>query len=233
MVPMMTKPAVKYVATVHGSREVTLFGMADLAYWENKLAVQNLTPYAVDGQAEIMVSAVASKYMGIRFSEFIIAITVADEPGGEAAGAFLLSAYTTSRMFAFVERNIFQTPYTHGFVEVRCEDRPFVRLSLGPDQVFRIERNAKGVSPAKDATWDGPIYLPNPDRNQASTKRMFARLSGATEICPFVEREDNLILVPTAMDSTFGWLAESGFAPKEWHIRHNATHARSKTYARS
>ena len=44
--------------------------------------------------------------------------------------------------------------------------------------------------------------------------------------------EDTLRITPSASDSVLSGLLESGFAGREWHVRHAATHARSKTYPR-
>jgi hypothetical protein len=47
----------KYIAVCHPVREVTLRGTADLQFWTNKLARQNLQPTECDGRSQILIIA--------------------------------------------------------------------------------------------------------------------------------------------------------------------------------
>ena len=230
--------APKYIAEVRNSQEVTLYGAADLAYWTKKLQPQKLVPVEEHGRARMMISAVASNWLGVRFREFLIAVLAypahqSPQPGS-LPGCYLLSAYNTSRAFAFIEQRYFQTPYTHGTVEVQCARQPSFQLKQRSGEMLSAVRHSQ--SPATEQVeevWEGAIYLPpRPARGPGPGKMFYARLAGLTEISPFQPAEDSIKITPQASDPVLSWLLESGFTGQEWHVRHSATHARSKTYPR-
>ena len=70
------RPAIKYVAEVSPVKEVMLLGLADLAFWKERLAAENLTPLAQGGQAQLFISATEARFHGIRFRECIIGVHV-------------------------------------------------------------------------------------------------------------------------------------------------------------
>lgn len=69
-------PSVRYIATIAHVREVNLVGSADLAFWQNQLCSENLFPYNDDGKAELLISATELVWMGVRFREWTLSITV-------------------------------------------------------------------------------------------------------------------------------------------------------------
>ncbi len=230
--------APKYIAEVRNSQEVTLDGSADLAYWQKKLLPQKLVPVEEHGQARLMISAVASCWLGVRFREFLIAVLanpVDQSPeAGSSPGFYLLTAYNTSRAFTFVEQRYFQTPYTYGTVEVQCGRMPSCLLKQRTGEMLSAVRNAQPpATPPFEEVWEGAIYLPpRPANARGPGKVFYARLAGLTEISSFQPAEDSIKITPNASDPVLGWLLESGFTGREWHVRHSATHARSKTYLR-
>ena len=228
----------KYIAEVRNSQEVTLYGLADLAYWTKKLQTQKLVPVEENGQARLMISAVASNWLGVRFREFLIAVLAnpADffpDPGS-SSGFYLLTAYNTSRAFSFIEQRYFQTPYTHGTVEVQCERQPSFLLKQRSGEMLRAVRHAQPPStPRVDEVWEGAIFLPpRPAQARGPGKVFYARLEGLTEISPFQPAEDSIKITSMASEPVLSWLLESGFTGWEWHVRSSATHARSNTYPR-
>lgn len=227
-----------YIAEVRNSQEVTLYGIADLAFWEKRLHPQKLVPVVQNGQARMMISAVASNWLGVRFREFLIAVLAnpahqSPQPGS-SPGFYLLSAYNTSRAFAFIEQRYFQTPYTHGTVEVQCGRQPSFQLKQRSVEMLSAVRHSQSPATEQvDEFWEGAIYLPpRPAHARGPGKVFYARLAGLTEISPFQPAEDSIKITPQSSDPVLSWLLESGFTGQEWHVRHSATHARSKTYPR-
>ena len=230
--------APKYIAEVRNSQEVTLYGSADLDYWERNLRPERLVPVEQNGQARLLISAVASCWLGVRFREFLIAIEAnpeSDSPeAGTSPGLYLLTAYNTSRPFAFMEQRYFQTPYTYGGVEVQCGQPTSFRLKQRTGEMVSAERTPPhSVAPKIDESWDGAIYLPPRTAKARIPGNLFyAKLSGPTEITPFQPGADTLRITPAPSDPVLSWLLESGLTGREWHVRSSATHARSKTYPR-
>src|SRR5690242_3180155 len=60
--PLRTR--IKHVAELSHVREVSLFGTAELAYWEWRLKPEGLTPAERKGRAEILVSGAEGRFMG-------------------------------------------------------------------------------------------------------------------------------------------------------------------------
>ena len=52
----MKPTAVKYIAQLKGVRELALFGAADLTWWRDHLASEELEPVEVDGEAQVLVT---------------------------------------------------------------------------------------------------------------------------------------------------------------------------------
>lgn len=231
---------VKYIAEVRVAHEVALLGSADLDYWTEKLAGQRLVPREVDGRAELAIGAMESRWMGVRFRELTIAVSVlggtpaGDSPTVDAPATYLLRAFNSSALFAWIERTAFQTPYVKGAVRVQTSPPAGICLDQEGVATLRLERGGtEPGAPAVDELWEGAIYLPTKAGGRGARGRVFyARLSGPAVICPFDPSRDVQAFVPHAREPVLGWLVESGFAGRQWHIRDNAVHARSKTFRR-
>jgi hypothetical protein len=230
--------AYRYIAEVRNSQEITLYGSADLDYWERKLRPERLVPVERDGQARLLISAVSSCWLGVRFREFLIAVEAnpkSHSPGlGASTGLYLLTAYNTSRPFAFIEQRYFQTPYSYGIVEVQCGQPTSFRLQHRAGELVYAERMPpRSVAPKIDESWEGAIYLPpRTVKARIPGNLFYAKLSGLTEITPFRAGADTLRITPSPSDPILSWLLESGLTGREWHVRSSATHSRSKTYPR-
>ena len=234
----VAKTAPRYIAEVCNSQEVTLFGTADLAFWQRKLQLENLLPVDRNGRAQLMISAVSSRWLGARFSEFMIAV-LAEPRGhvpdaGDSPGMFLLTAYNTSRPFTFIEQRYFQTPYKHGSIAVQSSPQPSLLLKQRAVELVQAKRvdQSHAVSNIEEV-WEGKIYLPPRTSNARFPGNLFyARLSGLSQVSPFTAGKDVLQLTSSESEPVLGWLLESEFSGTEWHVRNSATHARSKTYPR-
>jgi hypothetical protein len=87
-----------------------------------------------------------------------------------------------------------------------------------------MSRAARDVT-EENESWEGAIFLPDTRRE----KYFIGKLSGKSKVCPFTET-DLIELQPDAEHDVFELLINSGFAGKQWRMRSNAFHAKSKTY---
>lgn len=224
----LSDPNLRVAAAIAGVREVTLVGTADLAFWRAQLQPIGLRPYADAGQALVTISATAARWQGLAFCELSFSIAVGSQADERAhAGYFLARAYNSRRALAFAERTFFKTPYYAGKLQVLTG--PSARIELIEAGVPAFRAAMAGDRPAQssgDDTWEGPIYLPG-----AAGSRFYARLAGDSQVYAFAPGQDTLSMRPAAHAAIFGQLLESGFAPREWRVRSNATHIKSQTYA--
>jgi hypothetical protein len=228
-----------YIAQLQHVRELALIGTADLAFWTQKLQPEDLVPAPTEGSARILISGIASRYMGLPFRELIIAIFAAPAEGDERNGAYLVQAFNSSRLLAWSERTFFSTPYVHGQVDVAIGPATSLHVGQAGQVLLRAEfagRGSESRSPLRtgEELWEGPIYPPSPANVEPTRRKVFfARIGGQTETFSFDPERDSLTLPPHATMPVVGWLVESGFVVQEWAIRSDAHHARSKTYRRA
>ncbi|QDU25737.1 hypothetical protein ETAA8_08070 [Anatilimnocola aggregata] len=227
----ITSPAIKFVAKVEPVKEVTLHGSGDLAFWQDRLAAESLQPLPREGRAQLFISATEARFMGLTFRECIIGIQVvrASHANSGDGAMFLLHAWNSLRAFAWIERNLFNTPYYPGQIVV--DPTAPARLQLSESGVEVIAANigtTRQPTEIAEEAWQGPIYLPT--SNGGAQKLFIARLSGQTEHFPFHAAEDQFLLQPAATCPVIRQLSESHFTPNAWHIRQAAAHAKSKTY---
>jgi hypothetical protein len=234
-------PVVHYVAQLSHVREVSLLGTADLAFWQDRLKNENLLPVERDGQAQLLIVAADMRFKGVRFRELSFSILVAqDEQGMRRDGAYLAQAFNSCRLFAFCERVFFSTPYYPGDVRVATSYPSSIQLLKGGEVVFRAEMQADISSPkrkpsrSEEDCWEGPIFLPGKGRGKdGQGKWFFARLRGHTQTYPFLHSLDAVTIKPSRGGDVLQALLDSHFAGKEWAVREDATHAKSKTYKRA
>jgi len=218
----------KYAAFVERVQEVILYGTADLDFWTKRLAAVGLNPSINHEQAEVFISATRLRWRGLRFKEFTISIGLQpDRDTVTHAGFYLLQAFNSSRLLAFSERKLFKTPYVYGPIIVSA--RLPVAMQIDADEKVAFSAHMAGEIPClrdEEEWFEGPIYLPDGQR------LFYARLSGQTETYPFLPRTDWIEIRHQPRFEVFQWLNASGFTPKEWHVRFEATHAKTKTYLR-
>ena len=225
--------SIKYIAEIRQVREVALHGSADLSYWSERLTGEGFSPVAQQNKAQILVTGVAAKWMGVAFRELSIgALVRAEWNGGHEDGILLLHAFNSSRLFAFCERRCFQTPYFHCDVrlhvdlplsiEARTQDRPL----LGAEMQNDAQREPMGSA---HESWEGPIFLSRRSSQGREWNRLFwAKLEGVTVTYRFTA-SDTAHFRPAQAHPVLEWLVDSGFAGERWTVRQSATHARSKT----
>jgi hypothetical protein len=229
---------VDYIAEITQVREVVLRGTADLAYWAEHLRSVNLFPAESGGQAQVVISTIASKYLGIRFRELCIAVLVRrQDPGAGPDGLYLAQAYNSSRLFAFIERRCFATPYRHGKIDVEASLPATMRLIVKGETLVTAEM-AAGTAPTRapvrsgDECWEGPIYLPGASGATVPGRWFRARLAGHLQAYPFLPA-DVLTLRPAPDHPILRCLVDSRFTGTEWAVRPDGVHARSRTLDRT
>jgi hypothetical protein len=234
-------PSVKWAAELAHVREVSLLGTADLAFWKDRLLQEDLLPDARDGQAQLLISGADATYRGVRFRELSFSVLVSRPEGGARRdAAYLVGAYNSCRLFAVVERAFFSTPYGHGDVRVSAALPASMHVLKKEEVVFAAEMGADASGllrePARcgEEGWEGPVFLPNSwHRRGRPAKVFFARLRGETRRYPFLPAQDAVAIRPTPDSEFLQALRDSHFLAKEWIVREDATHAKSRTYKRA
>jgi hypothetical protein len=249
----MPPPApIQYAVEVKSVRELNLVGRADLAYWTAHLAGTGLTPLSVDGYAEVTLGATDLTWMGLRFNESILVLTLAEaaaphpndaEPktpygqassGQAAAGSYLLHAYNSRRSLAFMERAFFRTPYYPAAIQLSTQSPARLQVVDRAGGGLRAEVGTS-VRPtrATDDIWEGAVHLPRQrTAPQGRAGYFYVRLAGPGEAFPFVYGSDTVTFAPSRESPVFKWLQASRFTPREWRCRPDATHSKSRTHAR-
>jgi hypothetical protein len=228
---------IHYVARIAHVREVALLGPADLAYWAQRLRDEELVPTDRDGRAQVLVVAARMRFMGMRFTELSVSVLASDSGG--RSGAFLVQAFSSNRFFAFMERSWFRTPYLHATPQVTAESPAGMELLDGQDTAFSARMAVDAATPRTPARtgddgWEGPVFLPRPaGRPGAFGHIFFGKLRGLTQTYPFVSGQDAVTIRPTPRMPALQALCDSRFAGREWSIRPDASHAKSRTYARA
>jgi hypothetical protein len=222
---------VKFVAELEGVREVSLTGTADLEYWRRQLAPEGLVPLEREGRAQILIVAADAKFRGLRFQEMSFSVLASPADAQDRQGAFLVQAFNSRRFFAFCERWWFKTPYGHGQVTASSNLPARIQLITAQNDEFRAQMR----TPIDDANhaykggWEGPVHLPTGLGGRP--RKFIARIRGETLTVPFRLGLDSFSIAPPSRAKVLQQLLDSGFAPREWQIRFNAYHAKSKTYA--
>jgi hypothetical protein len=228
----------RYNVEISSVRDIILRGTADFSFWKERLQGEDLVPAGDDGKAQLMLIAVDAKFMGLRFRELSIAVFVCEPGGGgEPMGVYLPHAFNSLRLFAFIERTFYHTPYYRANIRVETRLPAAFEVSLAegvilganmPDGATGATRKA---SRSQVEEWEGPILLPR-DGTQNEGKLFFARLTGHTDAYSFAAH-DTITLKPTRAAPIVDWLVASEFSPQEWAIRTSARHARSKSVYRN
>jgi hypothetical protein len=222
-------------------REVSLLGTADLAFWSTRLREEHLSPATRDDRAQLLIIAADMKYRGVRFRELSVSVLVSrPEEGMRRDAAYLTGAFNSCRLFAFVERAFFGTPYSHGDVRVSASLPASIHLIKKGETIFRAEMAADSSGTAREPLrhgedgWEGPVFLPRKRRGRGHPGNVFfARLRGDTRTYPFRASQDTLEIASAAGSAVLQALRDSHFVAREWILRADAAHAKSKTYKRT
>lgn len=223
-----TRPdRIRYTAEIDNVREVTLHGTADLDFWQTLLHPHGLLPDSSGGTAHLVISATALVWKGLSFRELIVTVaTCTDREQPQPDSFYLAQAFNSSRMLAWMERRLFNTPYTHADIQLNPR-APRIDVRHGNQPLFSAQMDQpKAASTQRHEDWNGPVFLPG-----RGGKYFFVVLSGEQTCYPFAAA-DRLEIASGGDEPVFGWLRQSRFRPTEWRIRTSATHKRSQTYRR-
>ncbi len=225
----LSSPSVpaKFIAEVQHVKEVTLTAEADLAYWQALLKGECVYPFNQQGHAALALSATELRSMGRRSNEVTIGLVVCERPAADSADAlYLVQAFNSLRSFAWIERTFFSTPYQLGRIQVDEHLPAKVRLEDRAGVILNAQMQSHTApTMVRDELWQGKIYL------RQTGKYFVAKLGGPTSTYPFLPEVDTLHIFARREYPVFHWLIESALTGKEWRIRSEAVHARSKTYS--
>lgn len=223
-----------YHVTVQPVEEVSLLGIVGPSCLEDIFSSYRLSPIRFGEGVGLMVSATSARFMGKPFRELSFSVLVSDDEGiATGDGAFMLHAFNSSRLFAWVERTFFHTPYYFGDLAVTACGTPSMRLQRNGRMLLDARLSLSNRTPirSQEEGWEGPIHLWK--RAGGDPRRLFyARLWGHTRVYAFDSETDVFDLSGGADERPFRWLREGGFQPREWHIRESAVHSKSKTVLR-
>lgn len=218
---------IEYVAELPHVRDVTLLGTADLDFWTERLRAEGLTPLDEGGRAQVIVIAADAHFMGLSFQEVSFSVLVSPTERHDA-GSFLLQAFNSRRFFAFCERTFFRTPYAFAGIRVSAADAASIEATRDRDIVFRAAMGG-GAAPEKSQSsplekgFAGPVHLPG--------RRLFyAEVRGEARSIAFQPSRDTFDLRPAGDLPMLQALLDARFEPARWLVRHDARHAKSKTY---
>lgn len=221
-----SNPTLKYVADLYNVKEVTLHGTADLSFWEAVLRKENLLPYHQKGKAVLSLGAIAAKWKGLRFREFVIGVGICLNDNGESLdGYYLPHAFNSSKFLVFSERMFFRTPYFHGSIRLENKLPASIKLQDKTEVLLHTRMSIPSTPPIVEyLEWEGPIFLPN------NRGKFFAVLAGEADLYPFSPETDQLEFKPSARHQIFQQLIDSNFVGSVWSLRNKSRHAKSKTY---
>lgn len=202
-----------------------------MSFWQARLSSHGLFPFTTTGQADVVISATALYSMGRHTNELTIGVPACERPAADSFdGMFLVQAFNSSRLFAWIERTIFSTPYDLGHIQL--DDRMPARISLADHGGPIIDlRQAPGavLQHSQNEDWQGRIYLPRRGNERRGSGRYFvARLAGFTEV--YAADAATVVLAPRPQCPALQWLLDSHWTPMLWRICHDALHARSRTF---
>jgi hypothetical protein len=223
----------RFIVEAQHVTEVSLTGQADLSYWQARLQPHGLFPFTTTGRAAVVISATALYAMGRHTNELTIGVPACERPAGDTFdGMFLVQAFNSSRLFAWIERTFFATPYDLGRIELDDQVPARIVLSDAEGPVIRLQQAAGAVTQhSQGEDWQGPIFLPRRRAGDGGPGQYFAaRLAGLTEV--YAADATTVQLMPRPQWPAVQWLLDSGWVPETWRIRRDAVHARSRTFER-
>lgn len=229
---MASSAPIRYTVEIEAVHELTLVGRADLEYWTAHLAGTGLAPLSVDGQAELSLGATDLTWMGVRFNESIVVLTLAEAAAPHTAlGGYLLHAFNSNRALAFMERVFFKTPYYPAAIQLAGRTPARFEITDAAGGRLRAEANGAPTARLTHTTWEGAVHLPRQrTAPQGHGGYFYVRLAGPGEVYPYEAARDTFSLTPSGASPVLEWLRASRFTPVEWRHRPAATHAKSRTY---
>jgi len=218
----------KYAAVINNVHEVTLWGSAKLNFWKEHLKNFDFYPYVENRKAVIIISAINSKFKGIKFSELSVSLKISFAQNGKGDdGFYLFQAYNNVRLFSFIERKIFKTPYYTGKIILNNNIPPKLTLTANGLVILEFEMgNKKTLNEVKVEQHEFKILLPgNGEKNY-----FHANLEGMTYSFNFTPNDK--IIINENAEGVWKLLKESGYTPLTWKIRNDSIHRKTKTFTR-
>jgi hypothetical protein len=231
------KPSIT-TAYIRNVKELSLTCSADADRWKEYLEQYGLRPTVKEGKVSIVIAVNDLAFIGIRFQEVTISISVQNpDTSSEYGSVFLLTAYNSNRFFAWFEKKILSTPFRKGKIVFETEKYseaelfesgvPLLRLHHAPEpsRMFRIPK-IEGHE-----TWKGTVFFPDnvgPDIKRCKCFR--ASLAGWGRRIEFRPEIDSLMINEWKGNCILGLLRESNIRGQEWFIRTNSQHWKSLTY---
>lgn len=230
--PGMTPADIRYVARVHGVKELSLVGRVDADYWQSRLRPWGLAPRIESGAARLMVVAASLRWKGAAFREVSFSLLLEPVPGAPLKdAAVLLHAFNTNRFFAFSERFFFSTPYQHARVDLHHTAPRGLRVENPGGTIFAatVGEEPRPAPAESHGGQFGPVFLP-PRGDGPSTRYFVADIHGPTRAWAFEASRDTVEIGRPQSDlPLITQLRDSGFHGEQWIVRPDAFHGKSGT----
>ena len=211
---------VKYMTIVEPVFEVSFVGTAKRSVWQAGLKDDGLLLPQGQDEVQVILSAVETTYMGIRFRELSLSLLLDDTQ------ALMVHAFNSHPAFAFVEQRFFKTPYFYADVtfserriSVRQKGRPLFEAALPESAV---------IAASRDECSERKIWLTRSAQTE-SRHYFFARLEGHADYYQPAGASVQF-LDGAALNPSFDLLRQSNFQISGWLVRQRGRHSKSKTF---
>ena len=211
----MNPPPLKYIAQLKNVRELALMGAADLSWWQDHLAAEDLEPVEVDGRAQVAVTGLDTKWMGIPFRDLSVAIAARGRFDSEETGFYLARAFNASRFIAGVERRWFHLPYRfRSDLQVEIGNPSVLRLGSPPDVDLSFELGSREPSgqPPQEMGFTGPLFLPK-GRDPTRRRWFSVRQKGEDGYFYWTTTFSDTLVSESAVTTDADGKAEATFTP--------------------
>jgi len=230
----MKPHSVKYIAALKKVNELALVGSADLSWWRDFLASEDIEPVDVDGKAQVLVTGLVSRWMGIPFIDLSVIVAAQGRSGLAERGYYLARGINTSRFLAGVERRCLRLPYRYrGDLHVDLDGTPTILLggqtAADLDVEMGLREPSEESQPQQESGYTGALILPNAS-DRIRHRWFMVDIRGLTSEYAFDAARDRFEIGSECSDPVIAGLRASRFRGTTWHRRRNATHARSKTF---
>jgi hypothetical protein len=228
------EPDYKYVR--EGIKEFIVVGSASAEHWENILYPQDLSPKRNRDRVPIRLSHTLSSWMSKWYFELRVYVELSmSHHQHNEEGLYLVWVMNTSPFISFIERTFYNMPHRSGQVAMQLEKPPVAQVKV-EDQYLWQGKISSREDKLRDheiytekQLWQGPVFLPDKKRGLKTDRRFFeASFEGQTKILPFSEQVDSFTLSDSLNHPLGHHLNESGFRIEQWHLRHAATHKRTR-----
>ena len=230
----MRQSAIKYIGQLYGVRELALLGTADLSWWRDHLASEELEPVDVDHGAQVIVTGLDSNWMGMPFRDISVSVSARCLYGSKEEGYLLARGFNASRFIAFFERRWFKSPYRfRADLHVELGDHSTIRLGNDPSPDLLLELGPREPEenpvPAEEMGYTGPLFIPK-GLDRTKNRWFMVKIHGLTSTIDYDAKRDRFEISSECTDPILSGLRASQFRGIQWFVRQNATHKRSKTF---